>query len=40
VRDAYLQRRRSLIFDGDAPDSPVDAADPSAPATPAAGAPK
>ena len=40
VRDAYLQRRRSLVFDGDAPDSPVDAANPAAPAVPAADAPK
>ena len=23
VRDAYLQRRRSLIFDGDAPETPA-----------------
>ncbi len=35
IRDAYLQRRRSLVFDGDAPDVP----DPSLPAdTPASGA--
>ncbi len=35
IRDAYLQRRRSLTFDGDAPDAP----DASAPAgTPASGA--
>ena len=32
VRDAYLQRRRSLTFDGDAPDAPADApADTAAP---------
>ena len=23
VRDAYLQRRRSLVFDGDAPETPA-----------------
>lgn len=36
VRDAYLQRRRSLVFDGDAPEPPdsKDAA-PAAPAVPA-----
>ncbi len=29
IRDAYLQRRNSLVFDGDAPESPSpDAADP------------
>ena len=27
VRDAYLQRRRSLVFDGDAPDLPAAASD-------------
>lgn len=27
VRDAYLQRRRSLVFDGDAPEAPEPAAD-------------
>jgi phospholipid-binding lipoprotein MlaA len=40
IRDAYLQRRRSLVFDGDAPDpgpGPDAAASPAAP--PAAGAP-
>jgi phospholipid-binding lipoprotein MlaA len=31
VRDAYLQRRRSLVFDGDVPDTPA-APDESAPA--------
>lgn len=43
VRDAYLQRRRSLVFDGDAPDAPnapasgAGASDPVyAPAPPAA----
>ncbi len=40
VRDAYLQRRRSLVFDGDAPDAPADATDPAAPAVRAADAPK
>jgi phospholipid-binding lipoprotein MlaA len=30
IRDAYLQRRRSLVFDGDVPESP----DPSGPAAP------
>ena len=35
VRDAYLQRRRSLVFDGDAPEIP---AAPGAAATDAAGA--
>lgn len=40
IRDAYLQRRRSLVFDGDAPDAPADATDPAAPAVPAAVAPK
>jgi phospholipid-binding lipoprotein MlaA len=34
IRDAYLQRRRSLIFDGDAPEVP----DAYAPADPASGA--
>jgi phospholipid-binding lipoprotein MlaA len=37
LRDAYLQRRRSLIFDGDAPPLP-DESDPSAAAAPAAAA--
>ncbi len=32
VRDAYLQRRRSLVFDGDAPDLPDDGADDAPPA--------
>ena len=31
VRDAYLQRRRSLTFDGDAPDAPDAPADTAAP---------
>ena len=31
VRDAYLQRRRSLVFDGDAP--PTDAPEPDGPAS-------
>ena len=35
VRDAYLQRRRSLVFDGDVPETPADAG---AAATDAAGA--
>lgn len=35
VRDAYLQRRRSLVFDGDVPETP---ASPAAAATDAAGA--
>ena len=42
IRDAYLQRRRSLVFDGDAPDipQPADPAPAAAPAaTPAASAP-
>ena len=42
LRDAYLQRRRSLVFDGDAPDAPdlPDAPEPSAgaPAGAASGA--
>ena len=41
IRDAYLQRRRSLTFDGDAPDAP-DASDPiyaPAPPTSAGSAP-
>ncbi len=43
VRDAYLQRRRSLVFDGDAPEAPDprDTAGPtesSAPSVPASGA--
>ena len=28
IRDAYLQRRRSLVFDGDAPETAADTADP------------
>ena len=36
LRDAYLQRRRSLVYDGDAPDLPEEPA----PAEPAASAPK
>jgi phospholipid-binding lipoprotein MlaA len=45
IRDAYLQRRRSLVFDGDAPPEAPDPADaggagaPVAPAPPAASAP-
>ena len=35
IRDAYLQRRRSLVFDGDVPDTP---ASPDAAASDAAGA--
>ena len=35
VRDAYLQRRRSLVFDGDVPETPADSG---AAATDAAGA--
>lgn len=43
VRDAYLQRRRSLVYDGDAPDverpaEPPDAAEAPAPAASAASA--
>jgi phospholipid-binding lipoprotein MlaA len=37
VRDAYLQRRRSLVYDGDAPsreDEPSSEANPAAPAAP------
>ena len=37
IRDAYLQRRRSLVFDGDAPELPEPADAPAAPA-PAASA--
>ena len=33
LRDAYLQRRRSLVYDGDAPDDPNPAAEPAAPAS-------
>jgi phospholipid-binding lipoprotein MlaA len=36
LRDAYLQRRRSLVFDGDEPASPNPADDADAPAPPAA----
>jgi phospholipid-binding lipoprotein MlaA len=38
IRDAYLQRRRSLVFDGDAPEVPEPADAPAAP-SPAASAP-
>ncbi|MEP6874215.1 MAG: VacJ family lipoprotein, partial [Burkholderiales bacterium] len=38
IRDAYLQRRRSLVFDGDAPDLP-EPADAASAAGPAAVAP-
>ena len=38
LRDAYLQRRRSLVFDGDAPDVP-EAPEAPPPAGPAASAP-
>jgi phospholipid-binding lipoprotein MlaA len=43
IRDAYLQRRRSLVFDGDAPDVPdpsdaSDRAEPAAPSPPASAA--
>lgn len=38
VRDAYLQRRRSLVFDGDVPETPDTQNDPGAPASDA-GAP-
>ena len=38
IRDAYLQRRRSLVFDGDAPDLP-EPADAASAAGPAAAAP-
>ena len=37
LRDAYLQRRRSLVFDGDEPASPTTPDD-AEPAAPAAGA--
>ena len=33
LRDAYLQRRRSLVFDGDAPEPPDAAAPPGPPAS-------
>jgi phospholipid-binding lipoprotein MlaA len=43
IRDAYLQRRRSLVFDGDAPEAPdpsgaSDNAEPAAPSPPASAA--
>ena len=41
IRDAYLQRRRSLVFDGDEPEAPApadDAASDAAGATPASAA--
>ena len=48
IRDAYLQRRRSLVFDGDVPETPATPADaasdaagnlaPAAASTPASGA--
>ena len=33
LRDAYLQRRRSLVFDGDAPDEPAEVMPAEAPAS-------
>jgi len=41
VRDAYLQRRRSLVYDGDAPElpEPADAGAPAAPESAASAAP-
>lgn len=39
IRDAYLQRRRSLVFDGDAPDLPQPADAPPAAASAPAAAP-
>ncbi len=39
VRDAYLARRRSQVFDGDPPDLPEAPAQPAAPASAAASAP-
>jgi phospholipid-binding lipoprotein MlaA len=40
IRDAYLARRRSLVYDGNPPESKADDEDKEAPATPAApGAP-
>jgi phospholipid-binding lipoprotein MlaA len=39
VRDAYLQRRRSLVYDGDAPERPEDPAADAKAAAPAASAP-
>ncbi|MDB6002714.1 MAG: putative lipoprotein [Rhizobacter sp.] len=38
VRDAYLQRRRSLVFDGDAPEQPAGRSDAGDAAEPASGA--
>ncbi|HZT54960.1 MAG TPA: VacJ family lipoprotein [Burkholderiaceae bacterium] len=38
IRDAYLQRRRSLVFDGDAPEAPEAPDTPPPAATPASGA--
>lgn len=37
VRDAYLQRRRSLVFDGDVPQTPADSSDAASDAAGAAG---
>jgi len=39
VRDAYLQRRRSLVYDGDAPPTPDPADSPDEPASVPAGSP-
>jgi phospholipid-binding lipoprotein MlaA len=39
VRDGYLQRRRSRIYDGNPPPLPSDDEDPDAPAVPAPGQP-
>ena len=39
VRDAYLQRRRSLVYDGDAPSAPDPADSPDEPASAPAGSP-
>lgn len=39
IRDAYLQRRRSLVYDGNPPDLPEDEEDYSKPAPTPAGAP-
>jgi phospholipid-binding lipoprotein MlaA len=39
VRDGYLQRRRSLVYDGDAPDAPDSANEPAEAASGAASAP-
>ena len=36
IRDAYLQRRRSLVFDGDAPEAAADTAAPDPAASPVA----